>query len=727
MGGTPIIDAKITVPHQHRNVVDRPAARALLDRGERVGVTVVAAAPGYLKRQLVASWAQADPRRTVAWVSLDAGDDPARLLAHTMASIRRVQPGFAPDLDVASLIGGPGWEVRAVDTVIEAFGRETSPITVVFDSVHSLVHPDSLHGLGVLIRYRPPALRVVALTRDDAALDLSTAVLAGSVVEIREDDLAFDAEQTFEAVIAATGRAWTKEQAGALHLATAGWPAGVFLTAVRQEPGGPPPPFGTDEEPVRSYLRHRVLDPLEPELRSFLLHVAPLGDVSAELCAHVTGRADTGHLLDRLVELHLLGDGRPGRPGWRRFPSFVASFAEHELRAADTDEARSVHQIAARWCWEQELLEESMHIAASGGQTQLMAEILLEHHHRWSAGGEAEAVRRWCSTLLQADPQLVEAQLASAWASLFLSDDEFAMSTVALITALDLPGDRGTFVRGELAMIRAHVARRRGDMVRSLRDVREGVECARALPEDYQTPYRGALPGALHLHVGVAAVWAGELDEAVAELTDAQRETNWSRQALPAIHGHLAVALWLLGDKAARAHAEVALTHVRDDLLGPADFTALCMGLILGVGPDGPRLDQALSLAEAIDEPIAQVLVRAAEVSQVATVDRARALEALRRIRIIVKECPAPGALTAVCNQVAQEIGTDRDATLGDPLTGGEERVLRMLVGSLTEREIASELHLSHNTVRTYRRRLYKKLGVASRSEAARVARLRPS
>ncbi len=149
------------------------------------------------------------------------------------------------------------------------------------------------------------------------------------------------------------------------------------------------------------------------------------------------------------------------------------------------------------------------------------------------------------------------------------------------------------------------------------------------------------------------------------------------------------------------------------------------MGLILGVGSDDRRLEQAQSLAETIDEPIAGVLVRAAEIYHVATTDRARALAAMREIRTIVKECPSPGALTLVCNEAAQLIGSDRDATLGDPLTEGEERVLRMLAGSLTEREIAAELHLSHNTVRTYRRRLYKKLGVRSRSEAARALRAR--
>ena len=94
----------------------------------------------------------------------------------------------------------------------------------------------------------------------------------------------------------------------------------------------------------------------------------------------------------------------------------------------------------------------------------------------------------------------------------------------------------------------------------------------------------------------------------------------------------------------------------------------------------------------------------------------------MRRARTIVDRCVEPGALRLVVDRMTDHLGAgDGGAVLGDPLTSGEERVLRMLAGSLTEREIAAELNLSHNTVRTYRRRLYRKLGVNSRHEAARV------
>jgi DNA-binding CsgD family transcriptional regulator len=54
-------------------------------------------------------------------------------------------------------------------------------------------------------------------------------------------------------------------------------------------------------------------------------------------------------------------------------------------------------------------------------------------------------------------------------------------------------------------------------------------------------------------------------------------------------------------------------------------------------------------------------------------------------------------------------------------MSGSEARVLRYLPTSLSGPEIASELYVSHNTVRTHLRRLYAKLGTHRR--AGTVAR----
>jgi LuxR family maltose regulon positive regulatory protein len=49
--------------------------------------------------------------------------------------------------------------------------------------------------------------------------------------------------------------------------------------------------------------------------------------------------------------------------------------------------------------------------------------------------------------------------------------------------------------------------------------------------------------------------------------------------------------------------------------------------------------------------------------------------------------------------------------------------ILRMLTGPLSERDIGRELYLSHNTIHSHTRSIYRKLGVSSRPEAVAHAR----
>ena len=58
-----------------------------------------------------------------------------------------------------------------------------------------------------------------------------------------------------------------------------------------------------------------------------------------------------------------------------------------------------------------------------------------------------------------------------------------------------------------------------------------------------------------------------------------------------------------------------------------------------------------------------------------------------------------------------------------ETLTHGETRVLHYLPTNLSAREIADELYLSVNTVKTHQRHLYQKLGVRSRTPAVDRAR----
>jgi LuxR family maltose regulon positive regulatory protein len=58
-----------------------------------------------------------------------------------------------------------------------------------------------------------------------------------------------------------------------------------------------------------------------------------------------------------------------------------------------------------------------------------------------------------------------------------------------------------------------------------------------------------------------------------------------------------------------------------------------------------------------------------------------------------------------------------------EPLSDSEIRVLRYLPTNLSGPEIANELYVSHNTVRTHMRHLYAKLGTHRRADTVARAR----
>jgi LuxR family transcriptional regulator, maltose regulon positive regulatory protein len=60
---------------------------------------------------------------------------------------------------------------------------------------------------------------------------------------------------------------------------------------------------------------------------------------------------------------------------------------------------------------------------------------------------------------------------------------------------------------------------------------------------------------------------------------------------------------------------------------------------------------------------------------------------------------------------------------LAEPLTERELEVLQLLRGTLSLRDIARELHVSQNTVKTHTQAIYRKLGVSDRQDAVAKAR----
>jgi LuxR family maltose regulon positive regulatory protein len=94
-----------------------------------------------------------------------------------------------------------------------------------------------------------------------------------------------------------------------------------------------------------------------------------------------------------------------------------------------------------------------------------------------------------------------------------------------------------------------------------------------------------------------------------------------------------------------------------------------------------------------------------------------------RRIRAGTSQRALAGEIIALIEGQGGQSGHDPRRVLLDPLSDREEAVLRYLPTVMSKAEIASELFVSINTVKTHTRNIYRKLGVGTRTEAVRRAR----
>ena len=99
----------------------------------------------------------------------------------------------------------------------------------------------------------------------------------------------------------------------------------------------------------------------------------------------------------------------------------------------------------------------------------------------------------------------------------------------------------------------------------------------------------------------------------------------------------------------------------------------------------------------------------------------------LAAARAIVDASPDPGMVGTYLARIESRHQIEqtqvRSDALIDDLTDRELAVLRYLPTPLSQREIAAELYVSLNTVKTHARGVYRKLGVTGRQPAVQRAR----
>ncbi len=718
---------KLQPPVTPARLVDRARLGAALDEADsaHVPLVLVSAPAGSGKSTLAAGWARSH-EGAVAWLQLEGSDaDPAHFWVAVTAAIGRARPEVADHLHPL-VAGSLGSGFVVVPALVNYLASQSERLVLVLDDYHLIDDAEVHRAVERLIDLCPPQLTVVLLTRADPPFRLGRMRVRGRVREIRGGDLRFDTSEA-AALLGAAIDGLDGQRLVELCERTEGWAAGLVLAGIALERSdnadGFIRAFRGDDQLVVGYLTDELLAVLDAPERRRMVEAAVLHRLSGPLLDAVTGSDDGARWLDGLAERNQLVIRLDATGTWYRYHHLLRDMLLVEARRSIPERLGDLHRRAAAWFESSDYAAAAVdHLLEAGdrdramslmrtvgpdllgsGQLRTLRNILA----RFSAGGELDA---FCAVLSGWDHYLTgryaEAQRLLDRAMAILPDDIDPMRAMPL---------------------RINLALGTGDVATALAGARAVIAAGRV--EDQ--------PSELTTATGAAFTWAGLADEARSALTIALARTL-EEQRLTA-HAMALVAAAVIefhsaSSQAARNAAQRALDFASTSGLGEYHGIAPAVAIMAATGPPGtPAIDRAQRatvLAKRASTMLGRVfaLTLAGDVLMREGSDLGR--EMLDEARATITQCPDPGIALPLLDRVTARHRItaprqDPPAGMVEQLSERELAVLRYLPTALSITEIARELYVSPNTVKTQCKAIYRKLAVASRQVAVQAARER--
>jgi LuxR family maltose regulon positive regulatory protein len=594
-------------------------------------VVVVTGPAGAGKTTFLSGWAAGldatgDPTaapRTVAWVTVDPGDGVDDLWSAILAAVEGTGALPDPSRLHGLVVPRDTAEGGFVAHVAQVLADADRPLWLVVDEVENLTDDAAVRSLDLLIRWVPWPVRLVLAGRADPPVALHRLRLDGRLLEIRARDLALTREES-GLLLDGHGICLPDDDLDLLHRRTEGWAAGLRLAAMSLEGAADPRAFlvrfAGDERAVADYLVGEIYARQTEDIRGFLLDTSVCEELTPALAAALTGREDSGAVLDRLVRRNALTVQLGEANGWYRYHALLRGYLSAELQRTSTSRRRDLHRRAAAWFETQGHELRAIEHAVAGQDETVTARLLEQRGLRIVMSGGTAALARSIAAAPRAAFERPAVRLVAAATALDRGDvaaaDEWLDGTVP--DALDAPGRalhatlrllRARLLgdcSAELSALQDTVAGRSGDRDLDLlalaergtahlwlqelddaeRDLSAAVTMARADGRDHV---------ALHCLSSLAAVGssgsdillAGDRAEAAIAFAG---ERGWARTSECAYAHVLAglAAYQRIDDDAARSSAQIAVELVGGAADPTVRFSALALHvrLVFDVSPE---------------------------------------------------------------------------------------------------------------------------------------------
>ncbi len=747
----PLVWAKLRPPMPPKGVVERPDLIGQLAVAD-VALTAIVAPPGYGKTTTAVELARAVGGET-AWVTLESTEaDPVRFWTYVAAALAAA--GVAGADAIYERLASPEGVESGRAALRAAIEKHRSPVTLVLDDLHSIEgSPQVEQGLSAWLRHPSENLRLVCTSRGDLPLPVGRLRSQGLLTEARAADLAFNATEASSLLERSFGLdALTHEQVASLEHRTEGWPTGLYLAGLtlRDEPNIAEQieRFTGDRRHLSEYLGDEVMKDIDPETRAFVLATSVLSVLEPDLCDAVTGQHGSLRVLRDLVAGNMFTSALDEGATIFRFHPLFRDHLRSALAADHPEQVSLLHRRASRWFEARGDIDEAIVHASAAGDVQRAEELIGSTSIRFVNAGHFDTVIGWVRRLGPVSELSTQTCLVMAWIMLNQRRPAECDEWISNAERVAIDEVEQRIVAFQKASVCSHRARHVGDvgtMVSEAERARAIVASSDGFSEsdsavgEMEAGFLGSEAGlgAVLSVSAAAAFWSGDLDASRSYLIDSlaiARELNMIIEVV-FCYLYLAMIEAELGDAdAAMAHADQALALIPDGEERHHQPTLAHLALSvaqlqLGRPADASdALSEAQRLAAMREEPLHDVAIALQEARVLhRTGDAEGARAALRNAKSLVVELPDP-QFEARVRAVEAEIRFVPRELEGLPvgareLSDREQAVLLLLPHGLSRRELAGQLHVSENTVKTHLTSIRHKLGVSGRDSIVDRAR----
>ena len=722
---------KLVPPTLPDRLVQRSRLLDRLDAGlaGHVRLVLASAPAGSGKSTLLASWVAERPE-AFAWLQVEDSDsDPARFWAYLIASIGEVLPSSTGSLRQL-VSSSDSDEQTLISAIVNVFAELPEPLVVVIDDYHLIDHASVHRGMERLIDLCPPTVTIVVSTRVDPPFRLGRLRVRGQMTELRGEDFRFGAAEAPGLLLHHDDQILDERVVERLCRRTEGWAAGLVLAGLSLQRSGDPErfieSFHGDDQLVVDYMTDEFLEGESDEQRRVLLETSVLEQFNGALVDAVTDSTGGALWLTETARMNQLLIGLDRTGSWYRYHHLLRDLLRLEAEQVLTRKHRNeLHRRAAAWFEDEGDPLRAIGHRLAAGEHEAAVRLMYVLGPQLISDGQIDTLRRLLERI--GEPATNDPACALTWGWCDYIGGHYARAHEWVETTHRLaPPD---FDRTITAPLRMNLAVADGD-------VGTALELARQMKgTDQFATHRPELATS----AGGVFMWAGQAAEAREVLEIAVQQSAAADFRATHVLSRIHQAINDFDDSGDTSGGERAIDTAAELAMGSYYRIAPAYAL-RGRGaadPASARADakKAVDLARQIPGDLALAYTLTICGDTLLDADDHTGAGLLTEARSIIDRCPDPGiagrylariesrhVVGGRTRSVSRDAARDTGA-LVEQLTERETAVLRYLPTKLSQRDIASELYVSPNTVKTHCAAIYRKLGVGDRKAAVQTAR----